>query len=79
MSEREKAVDTAIAQIERQFGKGSIMRLGQRETVQLDAGPGPTGGHLPDSLTQASYLAFGPFAQKMPGEMPLVFSHLAEL
>ncbi len=27
-SERDKAVDLAISQIERQFGKGSIMRLG---------------------------------------------------
>ena len=26
-----KAAETALTQIERQFGKGSIMRLGQRE------------------------------------------------
>ncbi|MDY0043569.1 MAG: recombinase RecA [Syntrophales bacterium] len=32
-SEREKAVDLAIAQIEKQFGKGSIMRLGGDEVV----------------------------------------------
>lgn len=31
--DREKAVDLAITQIERQFGKGSIMRLGGKETV----------------------------------------------
>jgi recombination protein RecA len=35
---KEKAIDSAVAQIERAFGKGSIMRLGQSETaVQLEA------------------------------------------
>ena len=29
VSEKEKSLDIAIAQIERQYGKGSIMRLGQ--------------------------------------------------
>ena len=28
MVERERAIDVAISQIERQFGKGSIMKLG---------------------------------------------------
>src|SRR5258708_17444497 len=36
-SDRLKAVDTALSQIERQFGKGSIMRLGQRETFAVEA------------------------------------------
>jgi recombination protein RecA len=31
--ERNKAIDIAVGQIEKQFGKGSIMRLGQRHTV----------------------------------------------
>ncbi len=35
--DRMKAVDGALAQIERQFGKGAIMRLGQRETLALEA------------------------------------------
>ncbi|MEA2601856.1 MAG: recombination protein RecA [Acidobacteriota bacterium] len=35
--DRLKAVDGALSQIERQFGKGAIMRLGQRETVGLEA------------------------------------------
>ena len=34
-----KAVEGALTQIERQFGKGSIMRLGQRETLALDVIP----------------------------------------
>jgi len=35
-AERLKAIEGALSQIERQFGKGSIMRLGQRETAALD-------------------------------------------
>lgn len=41
-SEREKAVDLAISQIEKQFGKGSIMRLGSDEVVS-DIPAIPTG------------------------------------
>ena len=33
-TERGKAVELAVGQIEKQFGKGSIMRLGQRGAVQ---------------------------------------------
>src|SRR6187551_2334775 len=32
--ERQKAVDLAVGQIEKQFGKGSIMRLGQKGAIQ---------------------------------------------
>jgi recombination protein RecA len=35
--DRMKAIDGALSQIERQFGKGAIMRLGQRETLALEA------------------------------------------
>ncbi len=41
-SDREKAVDLAISQIERQFGKGSIMRLGSHEVLS-DVPVIPTG------------------------------------
>jgi len=37
--EKAKAIDSALSQIERQFGKGSIMRLGQREAVDVPAIP----------------------------------------
>jgi recombination protein RecA len=37
--DREKAVDLAIAQIERQFGKGSIMRLGGAEIIDVPVIP----------------------------------------
>ena len=33
VKERTKAIDIAVGQIEKQFGKGSIMRLGQRNSV----------------------------------------------
>ncbi len=35
--DKTKAIDAAIGQIERAFGKGSIMRLGQRDVVDADA------------------------------------------
>src|SRR5437667_1315820 len=39
-SEKIKAVDLAVVQIEKQFGKGSIMRLGQKGAIQpIDAIP----------------------------------------
>jgi recombination protein RecA len=34
--DKQKALDAALSQIERAFGKGSIMRLGQREVVEID-------------------------------------------
>ncbi len=37
MDNKGKALDAALAQIERAFGKGSIMKLGQRETLEIEA------------------------------------------
>lgn len=37
--DKEKALETALAQIERQFGKGSIMRLGEDGRVPVDIIP----------------------------------------
>ncbi len=37
--DRNKALEAAVVQIERAFGKGAIMRLGQRETVAADVIP----------------------------------------
>ena len=36
-SEREKALEAALAQIDRAFGKGSAMKLGSREAIAIDA------------------------------------------
>ena len=38
-AERTKAIDSALTQIERQFGKGSIMRLGQKEVLAIPVVP----------------------------------------
>ena len=35
--EREKALEAALAQIDRAFGKGSAMKLGSREAISIDA------------------------------------------
>ena len=38
-SDKRKALDTAIAQIEKNFGKGTVMRLGDKPEMQVDAIP----------------------------------------
>ncbi|MCW4386767.1 recombinase RecA [Salinibacterium sp. SYSU T00001] len=38
-ADREKALDTALAQIDRQFGKGSVMRLGSDERAPVQVIP----------------------------------------
>ena len=35
--DRQKALEAALAQIDRAFGKGSVMKLGQKETMQVEA------------------------------------------
>jgi recombination protein RecA len=37
--ERDKALEMALAQIDKQFGKGSIMRMGDKGTMQVEAVP----------------------------------------
>ena len=39
MTDREKAIDLALAQIERRFGKGAIMKLGEAAKVHVEAIP----------------------------------------
>ena len=38
-SEKKKALDAALSQIEKQFGKGSVMKLGNREHQNIDVVP----------------------------------------
>ena len=35
--EKAKALDSALAQIERQFGKGSVMKMGDRKSTRLNS------------------------------------------
>src|SRR5215813_9995721 len=44
--DRDKALETALAQIERQFGRGSVMRL--RDEVRAPIEVIPTGAIFPD-------------------------------
>lgn len=37
--DKEKALSTAIAQIEKQFGKGAVMRMGQKQVLKVDSIP----------------------------------------
>ncbi len=37
--DKSKALETALSQIEKQFGKGAVMRLGQNEAMQVEAIP----------------------------------------
>ncbi|HEY1347185.1 MAG TPA: hypothetical protein VGF54_19530, partial [Streptosporangiaceae bacterium] len=37
--DREKSLETALAQIERQFGRGSIMRLGDEARAPIEVIP----------------------------------------
>ncbi|NMA06763.1 MAG: recombinase RecA [Ruminococcaceae bacterium] len=37
MDNRQKAIETAIAQIEKQFGKGAVMRLGQNASMNVES------------------------------------------
>jgi len=39
MDDKQKALEQALAQIEKQFGKGSIMRMGDQQAVQVDVIP----------------------------------------
>ncbi len=39
MSDKTKALDTALSQIERQFGKGTVMRLGDQGKVAVNVIP----------------------------------------
>ena len=35
-TEKQKALDTALAQIERQFGKGSVMKMSERSIAAIE-------------------------------------------
>src|SRR5687768_6119290 len=36
MDNKQRALDTALSHIEKAFGKGSIMKLGQKEAIDVD-------------------------------------------
>ena len=55
-NDREKALDAALAQIERQFGKGSVMRLGEEGRIPIDVIAGTSMGAVIGGLYCAGKL-----------------------
>ena len=47
MVERDKALDMALGQIEKQFGKGSVMKMGDKTTMAIESVP--TGCNISES------------------------------
>ena len=37
--DKKKALETALSQIEKQFGKGSVMKLGDYKAMEIEAIP----------------------------------------
>ena len=37
--DKQKALETALGQIKKQFGEGAVMRLGKNEAMQVDVIP----------------------------------------
>ena len=78
--EKRKALDMAIAQIEKQFGKGAIMRLG--ETTRLDIEALPTGIFLLDKALGVGGLPRGRvvevFGPESSGKTTLTLTVIAQ-
>ena len=79
--DKEKAVDIAIAQIQKQFGKGSVMRLGDRGGVE-DIAVIPTGSIAIDLATGVGGIARGRiteiFGPESSGKTTLALHMIAE-
>ncbi|MBW1931920.1 MAG: recombinase RecA [Deltaproteobacteria bacterium] len=79
--DKDKAVDIAIAQIQKQFGKGSVMRLGDRGGVE-DVAVIPTGSIAIDLATGVGGIARGRiteiFGPESSGKTTLALHMIAE-
>ena len=77
-SDREKALDTALAQIDRQFGKGSVMRLGSDERAPVEVIP--TGSIALDAALGTGGLTRGRIVEiygpSLPVRQPLPYTPL---
>src|SRR3989304_2572517 len=74
LTDKEKALDLAIGQIEKQFGKGSIMRLGREGAVASDISVIPTGSPAIDMALGSGGVPGGRvvefFAPEFSGKTP---------
>ena len=79
--DKDKALDAAVTQIERQFGKGSIMRLGDRPTT-ADVGVVPTGSLALDIALGVGGIPRGRiveiFGPEASGKTTLVYHLIAQ-
>ena len=57
MADKQKALETALAQIEKKYGKGAVMRLGENSTMNIEAIP--TGSVTLDAATGINGLPKG--------------------
>ena len=60
-SDKKKALQTAISQIEKNYGKGTVMRLGERPDMNVEAIP--TGSLALDAALGVGGVPKGPFLQ----------------
>src|ERR1700748_2399755 len=79
--DRSRAIDLALAQIEKQFGKGSIMRLGSKEAI-VPISVVSTGSISFDSALGVGGVPRGRvievFAPQSPGKTPIALQVIAE-
>ena len=70
VSDKKKALQTALAQIEKNFGKGTVMRLGDRPDMNVDAIP--TGSLALDAALGigAGYCCGGGYVCLWTGQSP---------
>src|SRR3970040_1325974 len=82
LTDKEKALDIAIGQIEKQFGKGSIMRLGREGAVASDISVIPTGSPAIDIALGIGGVPRGRvveiFGPESSGKTPLTLHIIAE-
>jgi recombination protein RecA len=52
-TDRQKALEAALAQIDRAFGKGSAMKLGSREKIEIDTSRPAASGSTSRSASAA--------------------------
>ena len=64
---KEKALDAALSQIERQFGKGTVMRMGDQERVAIPSiSTGSLGLDIALGIVDCPKAAFARFMARNP-------------
>ena len=66
LSEKKKALEVALGQIEKQFGKGSIMKLGEFQAVNVDA--------IPTETASIIAIILAGFLEESTGDIPMAWA-----